>query len=385
MRARLLAGTMLALMPVMVGATETVSYTYDAKGRLTNVAHSGGPESGETSAYTFDAADNRTNMTVSGATSTGASAATVSNAGFESPDAGSGYTYNPTASGATFAGNTGVAANGSAWSFASAPDGKQVAFVQTAGSSAGQITLAVSGMQSGQNYAVVFKAAQRPNFPVNPITVQFGGATLGTFSPGSTSFDVFASSSFQATGSTGSITFTGLTTSTDISTGIDSVAVVPLPIETNTSFEAPDQGSGYAYTPSAPGVTFSGQAGIAANGSDWGFASAPDGKQVAFLQGLNGASGQFTLSLSNLTVGTSYKLVFQAAQRPQHGTNPITVTVGGQSLGTFTPGSTQFQSFQTATFTASAALMQAMFAGTTSSGDIGSGVDAVAVVPVNSS
>lgn len=50
-------------------ASETINYTYDAKGRLTQVAHSGGPASGLNSTYTFDAADNRTNTSVTGAPS----------------------------------------------------------------------------------------------------------------------------------------------------------------------------------------------------------------------------------------------------------------------------------------------------------------------------
>ena len=124
---------------------------------------------------------------------------------------------------------------------------------------------------------------------------------------------------------------------------------------------------------------------MAANGSAWGFAAAPDGKQVAFVQSNSGNIGQITLAVSNLVPGQAYKLVFQAAQRPNYPVNPITVTVGGQSLGTFTPGSTQFQAFQTATFTAGAASVQATFVGTASSTDIDSGVDAIAVVPVNSS
>lgn len=45
-------------------AEETTSYTYDALGRLTSVAQSGGPSSGTKTCYTYDAAGNRTNVTV---------------------------------------------------------------------------------------------------------------------------------------------------------------------------------------------------------------------------------------------------------------------------------------------------------------------------------
>jgi YD repeat-containing protein len=47
-------------------AQETVTYTYDAAGRVTQVQHSGGPISGTTTQYTYDAADNRTLVTVNG-------------------------------------------------------------------------------------------------------------------------------------------------------------------------------------------------------------------------------------------------------------------------------------------------------------------------------
>ena len=48
-------------------ATETTTYTYDAKGRLIKVVHSGTVNNGVTVDYTHDDADNRTNVTVTGA------------------------------------------------------------------------------------------------------------------------------------------------------------------------------------------------------------------------------------------------------------------------------------------------------------------------------
>jgi YD repeat-containing protein len=47
-------------------AQETATYTYDTKGRVVAVQHTGGPSSGTNTAYTYDAADNRTNVNVSG-------------------------------------------------------------------------------------------------------------------------------------------------------------------------------------------------------------------------------------------------------------------------------------------------------------------------------
>lgn len=56
----------LALLPVAASAAETVTYSYDAKGRLTAVAHAGSVNNGVSAAYSFDKADNRTNVTVTG-------------------------------------------------------------------------------------------------------------------------------------------------------------------------------------------------------------------------------------------------------------------------------------------------------------------------------
>jgi len=47
-------------------ATETVTYTYDAKGRLIKVVHTGTVNNGVTVVYTQDKADNRTNVTTTG-------------------------------------------------------------------------------------------------------------------------------------------------------------------------------------------------------------------------------------------------------------------------------------------------------------------------------
>ena len=67
MRARLIIAAVLALSPTLTAAAETITYSYDAKGRLTQVAHVGGRNDRLTSSYAFDAADNRTAARVSGA------------------------------------------------------------------------------------------------------------------------------------------------------------------------------------------------------------------------------------------------------------------------------------------------------------------------------
>lgn len=51
----------------MVMANESVSYTYDARGRLIKVEHSGTINNGLVANYTLDKSDNRTKVKVTGA------------------------------------------------------------------------------------------------------------------------------------------------------------------------------------------------------------------------------------------------------------------------------------------------------------------------------
>ncbi|HYI64219.1 MAG TPA: hypothetical protein VEW71_04970 [Allosphingosinicella sp.] len=45
-------------------ASETITYTYDARGRLTKVQRSGTVNNNVSANYTYDKADNRTNVNV---------------------------------------------------------------------------------------------------------------------------------------------------------------------------------------------------------------------------------------------------------------------------------------------------------------------------------
>jgi len=56
----LLTAAAAAIWPAAAGASETISYTYDARGRLKTVSHSGTVNNGKTTTYQLDKADNRT-------------------------------------------------------------------------------------------------------------------------------------------------------------------------------------------------------------------------------------------------------------------------------------------------------------------------------------
>ena len=61
----LLALTLTAALPAQ--AAETITYTYDAKGRLVKVVHSGTVNNGVQTTYSQDKADNRTQVKTTGA------------------------------------------------------------------------------------------------------------------------------------------------------------------------------------------------------------------------------------------------------------------------------------------------------------------------------
>lgn len=58
------SGLLFAAFSSQAIAQETVTYQYDAKGRVTNVTRSGGPSNGVATSYQYDTADNRANVTV---------------------------------------------------------------------------------------------------------------------------------------------------------------------------------------------------------------------------------------------------------------------------------------------------------------------------------
>jgi YD repeat-containing protein len=55
-----------ALLSIAAEAAETITYTYDARGRLVQVTHSGSVNNGVTTTYSYDHANDRTNKTTTG-------------------------------------------------------------------------------------------------------------------------------------------------------------------------------------------------------------------------------------------------------------------------------------------------------------------------------
>lgn len=57
---------MLLMTSSAASAAETITYSYDARGRLTQVKHAGSVNDGLQTSYTLDKADNRMSVAVSG-------------------------------------------------------------------------------------------------------------------------------------------------------------------------------------------------------------------------------------------------------------------------------------------------------------------------------
>ena len=115
------------------------------------------------------------------------STAVVMLGGFETPNVGpagqtSSYQYNPAGSPWTFAGQSGISANGTTFTQfnSNAPEGVQVAFLQNHGS----FSQVISGFQDGASYTFAFTTAQRGYSFTQDFQVFLDGTSIGHFTPG---------------------------------------------------------------------------------------------------------------------------------------------------------------------------------------------------------
>lgn len=196
-------------------AGETVTYSYDALGRLTATSTTGGANNGVATGIAYDPAGNRSSFTISGVNSP-----SVAGGGFESPEVGASYLYRPMAS---FTNNSGIAGNGSAWGFEAAPEGDQVAFLQ-GGEAPASISLPVTGLTPGASYKISVRISARPGYWGIPVTLSFNGAPLGTLDPPTTAFTSATSAAFTAGASSGTLVFSA-SGSPYWASGIDLVTV----------------------------------------------------------------------------------------------------------------------------------------------------------------
>ena len=276
------------------------------------------------------------------------------------------YQYDPTGSPWTFTaenGDTGsgITANNSGFTLGDpvAPEGTQVAFLQ------GPVTISQDVTAwAGGSYQVSFKAVQRSDIYVplqqQDFQVLVDGSVVGTFKPSSTSYQDYITAPFTVSPGDHTITFQGLdSVGGDNTALIDQVVVSPAvadpPTIVDHGFEqvyaGPVNGySSFVPDPTDPPWSFSGTAGIAANGSGYTNYSppAPQGTQVAYLE----ETGSFSQSVTGWAPWI-YQLSFSAAQRGgpnQASRQDFEVLVDGSVVGTFTPSGTSYQTYTTAPF-----------------------------------
>ncbi len=151
----------------------------------------------------------------------------------------------------------------------------------------------------------------------------------------------------------------------------------------DAGFEQPSVGAGhFEYQPAGSPWAFSPGAGISANNSGFtaGNPPAPQGTQVAFLQG----TGSFSQTVTGWPAG-SYVLTFEAAQRGNYQAShqDFQVLVDNALVGTYVPSGTSYQSITTSPFTIAPGAHKITFQGLDSAGgDNTAFIDSVSVAMV---
>ncbi len=139
------------------------------------------------------------------------SASILADGSFESPSVGSGssaYVYDPTGSPWAYTGGAGVSGNGSGFTSGNpnAPQGSQVAFVQTTGSVSQSVTFAAG------TYTVSFSGAQRATYQACSQTVEvlIDGTAVATITPSGTSYATYTTGTYTVTAGSHTLSFVGL-------------------------------------------------------------------------------------------------------------------------------------------------------------------------------
>jgi hypothetical protein len=280
-----------------------------------------------------------------------------------------------------FGGSAGISSNGSGFTSGNpnAPDGSQVAYLQSNGASMSQSVSLAAG-----SYDLSLEAAQRAGQThYQQIQVLLDGAPIGTITPNSTSYGVYQTPNFSVTAGTHSVEFLGLNPlGGDNTAFVDVVSIAAATSVSDGSFEVPALAAGaFQYAPDGSSWQFSSSSGISGNGSTFtgGNPNAPGGSQVAFVQGTGAISQSLYLGAG------SYSLSLQSAQRAgEVHSQAIEVLVDGGQVATITPTSTSYGLYQTPNFTVAAGMHSLKFLGLNPlGGDNTAFLDAVTINSAN--
>jgi hypothetical protein len=157
--------------------------------------------------------------------------APMSHGGFETPSVGTdsygAFQCDPAGTPWAYSGNAGVAGNDSGFTAGNppAPEGTQVGFLQQGGS----FSQTVAGWAAG-SYVITFDAAQRSNGQASQqdFEVLVDGIVVGMFTPASTAYRRFATTTFTLTAGAHTVVFQGLDSDGGDNTAfLDDIRIAP--------------------------------------------------------------------------------------------------------------------------------------------------------------
>lgn len=308
------------------------------------------------------------------------------NASFESPVIGNpDRTAAGLTAGWTFNGSAGIVRNGNRLESADAPYGVQAAYLIADGSVQGEFSQSVH-FPAGV-YVIRFLAAKGGASGEAAVRLALDGQAVGSFSVTAGSYVPFETGLLSVEEGTHTLTFSAAAGDGERRLFIDGVTVQRIVIPeqaglANGGFESPAVTSSHGVlVGGTAGWTFNGFAGIIRNGSVFEASDAPEGTQAAYIQTLNGTSGQFYQD-AVLPAGR-YILRFQAAKRTSFGgQQTFDVYAGDRLIGSFAPAAGAYQPYETDDFTLTQPeIIRIRFEATSTSGDNTAFIDAVTIEP----
>ena len=234
------------------------------------------------------------------------------------------YIYNPTTTNWTFANSSGLAANGSAFAAATAPEGTQVAFIQ----SNTKISKVSQTMPVGLtgSYTISFAAARRvgTGYGIQPIAVSVDGVVVGTITPSSGSFATYTTSAFNLTAGSHTFTFAGTNNSGDNTSFVDAVSLNL--VTSATAPAAPLNVTASASSASQINLTW---AAVAGAQSSFSLQRSTDGVNFVTIAG-SIAGTALSYSDTGLTGGTTYYYRLYAINT--YGTSPASAVANATTV-----------------------------------------------------
>jgi hypothetical protein len=260
------------------------------------------------------------------------------------------------------------------------------------------ITTNATGNGAASNTAAAAPPVYQAPVPVSGITETSAGPNsiamqwnVPYYPYGIANYNIYRNGVLVGTSTTTSFTDTGLTadtaytytvTTTDTTGAVSSPSAATSLTTGHSQFLDPSfelTPAANVYDPVTANWTFTGKSAIENSGGAYGTVSGiPSGTQFAVIQGISGSIGAISQTMTVKTTG-AYTISLYIAQRSGYTAQPVTVSLDGTVLGTFTPTSNTFTLFTTNAFALYAGTHTFTFSGTLSSGDNDSFIDQVSL------